>query len=61
MYESTMKAPPFLFQERIDRSVPDDILYTRYEVCEEESEADETVPPIQVILVKSIEGQSKTP
>jgi len=42
-------------QERIDHSVPDDILYRRYQVCEEETEADETVPPIQIILTKSIE------
>ena len=50
----------FLFQERIDNSVPDDVLYQRYEVCEEETEADETVPQIQIILVKPIEGQSLT-
>jgi len=42
-------------QDRIDRSVPDDILYRRYQVCQEETEADETVPPIQIILTKSIE------
>lgn len=42
-------------QERIDRSVPDDILYRRYQECEKETEADETVPPIQIILTKSIE------
>jgi len=42
-------------QDRIDRSVPDDILYRRYIECEEETEADETVPPIQIILTKSIE------
>ena len=29
-------------------------------MCEEETEADETVPPIQIILVKPIEGQSLT-
>ena len=46
-----------MVQDRIDRSVPDDILYRRYQVCQEETEADETVPPIQIILTKSIEGK----
>ena len=46
-----------MLQDRIDRSVPDDILYQRYQVCQEETEADETVPPIQIILTKSIEGK----
>jgi len=46
-------------QERIDKSVPDDVLYQRYEMCEEETEADETVPPIQIILVKPIEEFGK--
>ena len=43
-------------QEMIDRSVPDDLLYMRYEVLEEESEIEDTVPPIKIILTKAIEG-----
>jgi len=46
-------------QEMIDKSVPDNLLYLRYQVLEKETELEETVPPIQIILIKSIEEFGK--
>jgi len=46
-------------QEMIDRNVPEDILYKRYEVMEKESEIEDTIPPIQIILTRSIEEFGK--